>query len=115
MCFRYTITCVYLPQINNNTTSEPLSPLPFTLLLCAFHSGSLGITNWVDRILGQLSACLRFSFIDGVNDHSASEYIRHFKMLVVNSKVSFFDKAKNIVKDTAKKMICFCLRDSLSF
>ena len=80
--------------------------------LYAFHSGSLGITNWVDRIMGRLSALLRFSFIDGVNDHSSSEYIRHFKQLVVNSKVSFFDKAKSIVKDAAKK-VTFCKHDSL--
>ena len=82
--------------------------------LYAFYSGSLGITNWLDRILGLLSAYLRFSFIDGINDHSASEYIRHFKQLVVNSKVSFFKKAKSIVKDAAKKVITFCPRNSLS-
>lgn len=58
----------------------------------------------VDHILGRLSAYLRFSFIDGLNDHSSSEYLRLFKQLVVNSKISFFDKAKSVVKDAAKKV-----------
>lgn len=61
----------------------------------------------MDRILGRLSAYLRLSFVDGVNDHSASEYIRHFKQLVINSKVSFLTKAKSIAKDAVKKVSWF--------
>ena len=51
-----------------------------------------------------MSAYLRLSFIDGVNDHSGSEYVRLFKQLVVNSKISLFDKAKSVVKDAAQKV-----------
>ena len=51
------------------------------------------------------------SFIDGINDHSASEYIRLFKQLVITSKVPLLDKAKSVVVDVAKKVICSFLRE----
>lgn len=51
-----------------------------------------------------MSGYLRLSFIDGVNDHSSSEYVRLLKQVVVNSKVSLFDKAKSVVKDAAQKV-----------
>ena len=73
-------------------------------MLYVFRSGAIGITSIWDRMLGRLSGYLRMSFIDGINDHSSSEYIRHFKQLVINSKVSLVDKAKSVVKDVAKKV-----------
>lgn len=51
-----------------------------------------------------MSAYLRLSFIDGLNDHSSSEYVRLFKQMLVHSKVSLFDKAKSVVKDAAQKV-----------
>ena len=45
--------------------------------------------------------------MDGVNDHSASEYVRHFKQNVINSKMSLFDKTRSVVEDAAQK-VTFC-------
>ena len=78
--------------------------------LYAFYSGAVGTTSWMDRFLGRASAYLRLSFIDGVNDHSSSEYVRLFKQLVVNSKTSLFEKAKSVVKDAAQKVTFVVVR-----
>lgn len=51
-----------------------------------------------------MSAYLRLSFIDGVNDHSSSEYVRLFKQLVLHSKMSLLDKTKSVVLDAAQKV-----------
>ena len=99
----------HLPHINKGMP-ELYHRHPLTLCLNVLHSGAIGTTSWVDRILGRLSAYLRLSFVDGVNDHSSSEYIRHFKQLVFNSKVSFRTKAKSIVKDAAKKVGGFLIK-----
>lgn len=74
----------------------------------SFRSGAVATTSWTDRLLGRLSSYLRLSFIDGINDHSGSEYVRLFKQLVVNSKMSFLDKAKSVVKDAAQKVTLQC-------
>lgn len=66
----------------------------------------------MDRFLGRLSALLRFSFIDGVNDHSSSEYLRLSRQAVINSRVSLIAKTRSVVVDAVQKVGDFLARCS---
>lgn len=61
--------------------------------------------SFVDHLLGRLSSYLRLSFMEDINDHSTSEYVRIFKQCVINSRVSLLAKATSVVKDIAHKVI----------
>ncbi|CAN0222365.1 unnamed protein product [Ectocarpus sp. 6 AP-2014] len=67
--------------------------------------GAISTSSFADRILGRLSALCRGEMIDGVDDHSTSEYIRHFKQDVINAKVPAFDKAKSTCCDAISNFI----------
>ncbi|CAN0223723.1 unnamed protein product [Ectocarpus sp. 6 AP-2014] len=67
--------------------------------------GTISTSSFADRILGSLSALCRGELIDGVDDHSTSEYIRHLKQDVINSKVPAFDKAKSTFRDAISNFI----------
>lgn len=58
-----------------------------------------------------MSALLRGEVMEDVNDHATSEYIRIFKQVVLNSKVSLLDKASSVVQDAvgniAQKVLPF--------
>ena len=71
----------------------------------SFGSGDVGTPSWIDGLLGRLSAYWRFSFMDCISDHSASEYINHFKKLVLDSRESVMKKAKSFAKGTATQVI----------
>lgn len=43
---------------------------------------------------------LRGEFIDGISDHATSEYMRIFKQIVINSRVSTMEKAASVMADT---------------
>ena len=62
-------------------------------------SGQLSTCCLLDRLLGRLSSYLRGDFIEGIDDHAISEYARHFKQAVINSKVPVLHKAVNVVND----------------
>lgn len=53
----------------------------------------------MDRLLGRLSAYLRGEFIDDINDHATSEYVRLFEQIVLNSRVPLLEKAASVVVD----------------
>ncbi|CAM9523149.1 unnamed protein product, partial [Ascophyllum nodosum] len=61
--------------------------------------GQLSTCCLLDRLLGRLSSYLRGDFIEGIDDHAISEYARHFKQAVINSKVPVLHKAVNVVND----------------
>ena len=71
----------------------------------SFGSGDVGTPSWIDGLLGRPSAYWRFSFMDCISDHSASEYINHFKKMVLDSRVLVLKKAKSFAKDTATQVI----------
>lgn len=77
-----------------------------SFVFCCFYfgSGTISTTNFVDRLLGRFSALLRFSFIDGINDHSSSEYLRLSRQALVNSRVSLLAKTRSVVVDAVKKV-----------
>ncbi|CAM9414270.1 unnamed protein product, partial [Laminaria digitata] len=92
---------------NNNDIVPRIVPSPYCHVGTEIYLdrfGAVATTSWTDRLLGRLSSTFRLSFIDGVNDHSGSEYIRLFKQLVINSKMSLFDKTKSVVLDAAQKV-----------
>lgn len=47
---------------------------------------------------------LRFSFVDGINDHSCSEYVRLSRQALINSRVSLLAKTKSVVVDAVQKV-----------
>lgn len=72
--------------------------------MCFSHSndrGTIDATSLADRLLGRMTAYLRGEFIEDINDHATSEYVRLFKQVVINSRVSLVNKAKSVVLDAA--------------
>lgn len=67
-------------------------------------SGSISTTSFYDRVLGCLSAFFRGNLIDGINDHSCSEYVRLFKQAVISSRLSLVDKTKSVMMDAVQKV-----------
>ncbi|CAM9523218.1 unnamed protein product [Ascophyllum nodosum] len=61
--------------------------------------GQLSTYSLSDRLLGRLSSYLRGDFIEDIDDHAISEYARHFKQAVINSKVPVLHKVANVVND----------------
>lgn len=72
--------------------------------LCASGSGTISTSSLYDRLLGRFSALLRFSFIDGINDHSSSEYLRLSRQALINSRVSLVAKTKSVMADAVQKV-----------
>lgn len=68
------------------------------------RSGTISTASFWDHLLGRLSALFRGNLIDGINDHSSSEYVRLFKQAVVNSRLSFVDKTKSVMMDAVHKV-----------
>lgn len=64
-----------------------------------YRRGTISATGVVDRLLGRLSAYLRGEFIEDINDHSTSEYVRLFEQIVLNSRVPLLEKAASVVVD----------------
>lgn len=88
----------------------PAYPCPCLLVvspshpLCASGSGTISTSSLYDRLLGRFSALLRFSFIDGINDHSSSEYLRLSRQALINSRVSLVAKTKSVMADAVQKV-----------
>lgn len=61
--------------------------------------GTISATGLVDRLLGRLSAYFRGEFIEDINDHATSEYVRLFEQIVMNSRVPLLEKAASVVVD----------------
>ncbi|CAN0019599.1 unnamed protein product [Scytosiphon promiscuus] len=61
--------------------------------------GSISTNNFWDRLLGRFSALSRGQVMEDINDHATSEYIRHFKQAVINSKVPLSEKAISALND----------------
>lgn len=68
------------------------------------RSGTISTANFLDHALGRLSALFRGSLIDGINDHSSSEYARLFKQAVIHSRLSLLDKTKSVMMDAVQKV-----------
>lgn len=62
-------------------------------------SGIIAQCSFADLLLGRLTSYLRGDFIEDINDHALSEYVRLLKQIVINSKVSVLDKATSVVMD----------------
>ncbi|CAN0313119.1 unnamed protein product [Ectocarpus sp. 6 AP-2014] len=98
----------YFRGRNNNDIVTRIPPSPYKHVGTEVYFdrfGAISTTNLVDRLLGRWSALLRFSFIDGVNDHSRSEYVRLFKQAVISSRLSLLDKTRSVVVDAVQKVI----------
>ncbi|CAN0092157.1 unnamed protein product, partial [Ectocarpus fasciculatus] len=67
--------------------------------------GAISTSSLCDRILGRLSALFRGELIDGIDDHSTSEYVRHFKHDVINSRVPVLEKAKSTFFDAIGSLV----------
>ncbi|CAB1117639.1 unnamed protein product [Ectocarpus sp. CCAP 1310/34] len=92
---------------NNNdlVTRGPLRPYKHVGTEIYFDRfGGLSTSTLLDRILGRFSALLRFSLVDGANDHGAGEYIRLFKQTVIDERVPLLDKAKSLAVDAVQKV-----------
>lgn len=70
-----------------------------------FCSGTISTASFLDSLLGRLSAIFRGELLDGINDHGASEYIRLFKQVVINSRVPLLDKAVSAFNDGVGSLI----------
>ncbi|CAM9839983.1 unnamed protein product [Ectocarpus sp. 4 AP-2014] len=93
---------------NNNDIVSRIPPSPYKHVGTEVYFdrfGAVSTNNLIDRLLGRWSALLRFSFIDGVNDHSRSEYVRLFKQAVISSRLSLLDKTRSVVVDAVQKVI----------
>eukprot|EP00903_Cladosiphon_okamuranus_P009618 g9154.t1 len=93
---------------NNNDIVTRVPPLPYKHVgkeIYFDRFGTISTTNLMDRLLGRFSALLRFSFLDGINDHSGSEYLRLAKQALINSRVSLLEKTKSVVVDAVQKVI----------
>lgn len=67
-------------------------------------SGAISTSSLMDRLFGRWSALLRFTIIDGINDHSGLEYCRLFRQAILNSRLSLVDKTKSVVVDAVHKV-----------
>ncbi|CAM9893130.1 unnamed protein product [Ectocarpus fasciculatus] len=93
---------------NNNDIVARIPPSPYKHVGTEVYFdrfGAISTTSLVDRLLGRWSSLLRFSFIDGVNDHSHQEYARLFKQAVISSRLSLLEKTRSVVVDAVQKVI----------
>ncbi|CAM9258411.1 unnamed protein product, partial [Hapterophycus canaliculatus] len=75
---------------NNNDVVPRVPPMPYEHVGTEIYLdrfGAISTSSFWDRILGRVSALFRGNIVDGVNDHSSSEYVRLFKQAVVASKL----------------------------
>lgn len=103
--------------VSSNTyhISEPVTKIPCELYGAGTVSvrfwnecsGTINTASFWDHALGRLSALLRGSLIDGINDHSCSEYIRLFKQALIHSRLSLLDKTKSVVMDAVQTVRFF--------
>ncbi|CAN0251454.1 unnamed protein product, partial [Ectocarpus fasciculatus] len=92
---------------NNNdlVTRGPLAPYEHVGTEIYFDRfGGLSTCTLLDRLLGRFSALLRFSLIDGSNDHGAGEYIRLFKQAVIDGRVPLLEKVQSVAVDAVQKV-----------
>ncbi|CAN0019804.1 unnamed protein product [Scytosiphon promiscuus] len=93
---------------NNNDVVPRMPPIPYEHVGTEIYLdrfGAISTSSLWDRILGRISALFRGNIIDGVNDHSSSEYVRLFKQAVIASRLSLFHKTKSVVKDAVQKVV----------
>lgn len=97
---------VYGPyfSLEGEAKADPPLDFIFPFVPLTANSGTISTTNIVDRILGLLSAMLRFKPLDGINDHSKHEYKRLFAQAVINKRVSLIAKTKSVVVDAMQKV-----------
>ncbi|CAM9248116.1 unnamed protein product [Scytosiphon promiscuus] len=93
---------------NNNDIVPRVPPFPYKHVgheIYFDRFGAISTTSFVDRILGRFSALLRFSVIDGINDHGRTEYVRLLEQAVISSRISLVAKATSVVVDVAQKVL----------
>lgn len=59
----------------------------------------MSMNNRLDRLLGRLNSYRRGDLIEDIDDHSISEYARHFEQMTVNSNLPVVKKAGKAVSD----------------
>lgn len=92
----------YFRSRNNNDIVPRVPASPFIHVGTEIYLdrlGTISATGVMDRLLGRLSAYLRGEFIDDINDHATSEYVRLFEQIVLNSRVPLLEKAASVVVD----------------
>lgn len=87
-----------------NPAPKPLFPQSSYYPISAYYRGTISATGVVDRLLGRMSAYLRGEFIEDINDHATSEYVRLFEQLVINSRVPLLDKTLSVVVDALENV-----------
>ncbi|CAM9248043.1 unnamed protein product [Scytosiphon promiscuus] len=89
-------------RCRNNNDIVPRAPPGFQHVGTEIYLdrfGTLNTAGIVDRLLGRISAIFRGEVIDGIHDHGTSEYVRLFKQVVINSRVSLLEKAGSTLND----------------
>eukprot|EP00904_Undaria_pinnatifida_P008926 jgi/Undpi1/5163/HiC_scaffold_19.g08514.m1 len=97
----------YFRSRNNNDIVPRVPASPFIHVGTEIYLdrlGTISATGVVDRLLGRMSAYLRGEFIEDINDHATSEYVRLFEQLVINSRVPLLDKTLSVVVDALENV-----------